>query len=444
MPQRNKYNLSCVGKTTGKIGMIVPFFMQKTVPGGKYTIKGTYNIKMASFATAVSGIFKAKIRFFHVKLRDIWDQFESYYAKRSTAGDAPYLTVENDPLPTSTSIWHYLPIQTKDLTAEKTVCALVPRAYRRIYVDHYIKHLADAYKESELYVTTAGGADVTTPQTIAWDYMDHDLFYDTLKYSQQTGSAVTVSTAGDDFTIQDLRTAISQQHFAERVMKYGLDCVKYIANMFGISTSDRDTSKLLYSEDRYLNVNEIMSTASTDTAPIGGSASVASTFFDDKDRFTFETNDFGIIMGLVSIIPQADFNGGIHHMLKYENVPYRFYTPDYANIGLQAVTKGDLYLDGTAGDADVVGYQYPYQDLRYNKNFVAGEYKDLYDYMTPFRDNTTVANPDQISGIGTTEFDYLYANDTEPHVRIFTGLDILGEIPVVKIADMDNIDLFNI
>ena len=54
---------------------------------------------------------------------------------------------------------------------------------------------------------------------------------------------------------------------------------------------------------------------------------------------------------------------------------YDFYFPAFAHLGEQAVLNKEIYLDGSANDNGVFGYQERYGEMRYHPSMVTGLFR---------------------------------------------------------------------
>lgn len=185
--------------------------------------------------------------------------------------------------------------------------------------------------------------------------------------------AVTAATSG--FTIRDLRTSSALQRYAERSLLYGNRYEEFIMREFGIKPRDARIQRPEYlgGGRGILNISEVLQTAESDDTGVGtmrGHGVAAISQFPIR----FRCPEHGIILGLMSIRPKSVYTQGIdREWLKRSRLD--FYTPELASIGMQEVLQQELYAQPDNKDK-VFGYSQRYQEYRYQKPLVTGEFRD--------------------------------------------------------------------
>lgn len=184
---------------------------------------------------------------------------------------------------------------------------------------------------------------------------------------------VTQSVSG--FTIRDLRTSSALQRYAERSLLYGNRYEEFIMREFGIKPRDARIQRPEYlgGGRGILNISEVLQTAESDDTGVGtmrghGVAAIS------QIPIRFRCPEHGIILGLMSIRPKSVYTQGIdREWLKRSRLD--FYTPELASIGMQEVLQQELYAQPDNKDK-VFGYSQRYQEYRYQKPLVTGEFRD--------------------------------------------------------------------
>lgn len=174
--------------------------------------------------------------------------------------------------------------------------------------------------------------------------------------------------------IRDLRLASSLQRYQERSLKWGNRYEEFIQREFGLKPRDSriDRPEYLGGSQSVLQISEVLQTAESQNTGVGtmrghGVASMR------QRNIRFRCPEHGLIIGLMSIRPQSVYTQGIPRAWLRRS-KFDFYTPELANIGMQEVYQQELYA--TNANKDVIfGFQDRYQEYRFMKPMVTGEFR---------------------------------------------------------------------
>ena len=207
----------------------------------------------------------------------------------------------------------------------------------------------------------------------------------------------TLSQSGA-ISIRDLRTSSALQRYAERSLKFGNRYEEFIQREFGVKPRDSRIQRPEYlgGGRGILNISEVLQTAEGTDTSVGtmrghGIASVA------QHPIRFKSPEHGIIIGLLSIRPKAVYTQGIEReFLKRSRLD--FFTPELANIGMQEVLTQELFATSTNKNS-IFGYSDRYQEYRYHKPLVTGEFRGTLNYWNMARifDNAPNLNDEFIN-----------------------------------------------
>ena len=199
-------------------------------------------------------------------------------------------------------------------------------------------------------------------------------------------------------SVRDLRTSSALQRYAERSLKYGNRYEEFIQREFGVKPRDSRIQRPEYlgGGRGILNISEVLQTAEGTDTSVGtmrghGVASVA------QRPIRFKSPEHGIIIGLLSIRPKAVYTQGIEReFLKRSRLD--FFTPELANIGMQEVLTQELFATSSNKNS-IFGYSDRYQEYRYHKPLVTGEFRDTLNYWNMARvfDNAPNLNDEFIN-----------------------------------------------
>lgn len=192
------------------------------------------------------------------------------------------------------------------------------------------------------------------------------------------------SSEGGVISIRDLRASAALQRYAERSLKYGNRYEEFIQREFGVKPRDSRIQRPEYlgGGRGILNISEVLQTAEGTDTSVGtmrghGVASIA------QRPIRFKSPEHGLIIGLLSIRPKAVYTQGIEReFLKVSRLD--FFTRELANIGMQEVLTQELYATAE-NTGDVFGYSDRYQEYRFHKPLVTGEFRDTLNYWNMAR-----------------------------------------------------------
>lgn len=194
-------------------------------------------------------------------------------------------------------------------------------------------------------------------------------------------------------TIRELRRAMAAQRFLERKALGGTRYQEQNLAFFGIRGSDArlQRSEFLGGVKQSVVVSQLLQTSQTsETSVLGTPAGNAVSAGGDRCfRKTF--NEYGFIVGMLSIIPKATYMNGMPKMYQRKDV-YDYYWPQFAHIGEQEIKKGEVFYDYRNGDLDTeldsysnnqtFGYTPRYAEYRFRNSRVCGDFKDSLSFWT--------------------------------------------------------------
>lgn len=177
-------------------------------------------------------------------------------------------------------------------------------------------------------------------------------------------------------TINTLRQAIAKQQFLERDARYGTRYIELIYSHFGVHSPDARLQRPEYlgGGTTRLNINQIAQTSETTETSPQGTLTAYGTLASTGNGFTRSFTEHGVILGLVSIRADLNYQQGIDRTFS-RKTRYDFYWPSYAHLGEQAVLNKEIYAQGTDADEDVFGYNERYAEYRYKPSLITGKFR---------------------------------------------------------------------
>ena len=209
-----------------------------------------------------------------------------------------------------------------------------------------------------------------------------------------SGLVADLSTA-TAATINQIRQSFQIQKLLERDARGGTRYTEIIRSHFGVVSPDARLQRPEYlgGGRTLVNINPVAQTGGTGaqgtTTPQGNLAAIG-TMLKPHDGFSQSFTEHGMIIGLVNVRADLNYQQGLRKMWS-RSTRYDFYFPAFAMLGEQAVLNKEIYVQGTAADNDVFGYQERWAEYRYHPTMITGLFKstttgtiDLWHYAQRF------------------------------------------------------------
>lgn len=279
-------------------------------------------------------------------------------------------------------------------------------------------------KSGELYVDSGNGKISAAYQSLSL-----------LSGSQFNEFANSGASEG---TIRELRRAIAAQRFLERRAVGGTRYIEQIRAFFGVKSSDArlQRSQFLGGCKNPVVISQVLQTSETTQSsplgqPAGNAVSAGGKYIFDH---TFE--EYGYVIGLISVVPKADYIQGIPKMYLRRDV-YDFYFPQFAKIGEQPIENQELYFDPTSVNNDkTFGYTPRYAEYRFRNNRVCGDFRDSLKFWTLARDFDRIQNLNsQFITCDPSTRIFAYENSDFHHLWCEIGLNVKSLRPLPKYGE---------
>lgn len=181
-------------------------------------------------------------------------------------------------------------------------------------------------------------------------------------------------------TINTLRRAFKLQEYLEKLARGGSRYIEYIFSMFGTRSSDKRLQRPEYIGGARQNmvISEVLATATTevdtDVTPVGNLSGHGISVGGNRMR-TYEAEEHGIIIGIVSVMPETAYQQGLHRSL-FRSDYLDYAVPIFANIGEQEVKNKELFLNQSLANQEATfGYVPRYSEYKFMNSRVHGEFK---------------------------------------------------------------------
>lgn len=427
--KRNAFSQDFTNSLTTKVGTLTPCFVKQVMPGDKIKLGVNMNVELPPMASAFKGKVSANIEFFFVPWRIVYGGWKNYYLfNGGVATQYAPAGVPKSVLPVfwrnggamnfpKGSLADYLGMRSwKDTTDPGlTEVSMLPfLAYHKIWEDWYRDPQVQkpAFMEAQeisstsrqpynlpyIYLNASGNNqkfDILTAKCFDGHLMTDlrqrnygkDIF--TNCYTTPSGGSqpMSVVTSGNKFTISQLRQANALQKFAERNQIAGGRYDEVTIANYGVKPADSALNEALYlgrlvssvyNTSVYATTNDSSSTSSNQnpfTSSLGGRGANSSAQGGSLVLKDFEAKEFGVVMGIFSLVPHATYKSGIDPIMLLgtgaTGFTDNFPVPSLAGIGNESIPA--LMVTGNQENTDTFGYTDRYCWWKYSLDEVHGK-----------------------------------------------------------------------
>lgn len=445
-PKRNFFDLSHDVKLSCNAGHLIPTMWMDCVPGDRVKIGCNALIRLAPLLAPMMHRVDVTMHYWFVPYRLLWPNWERFITGVLENG-------QSDPTPPALPFMQFQYTGYADVdplndylgippTGANTinVSAFPHAAFQRIWHEWYRdQNLIDADKIQLLDGDNgAQTADLIAMRRRSWQ---HDYFTAALPFAQKgaavdlplgefndvhvyrdaaagatelqaaVGTNVTVlheatpDLTGELYantselietatTINDLRRAMKLQEWLELAARAGSRYVEQTTAMFGVRPQDARLQRPEYitGTKSPVVISEVLNTTGTETRPQGDMAGHGVSV-NSGGYGSYQCYEHGIIMGIMSIMPQPAYQQGMSRLLTRDD-RYDFYWPQFAHIGEQEVANREIYAAHST-PAGTFGYVPRYSEHKYMPNRVSGDFRTSLDFWTWARQFSADVNLNQ-------------------------------------------------
>lgn len=224
-----------------------------------------------------------------------------------------------------------------------------------------------------------------------------------------------------EFDVLALRKSEAIQKWRENALRSGNQVQDNFVGHYGVKPSSHMDvhPQHIASISAPLNIGDIAATtnvgSNVENGLVGDIAGKGIMSFDGSEAIKFETNDFGVIMCLYSILPEAEYNANsvdrLNCLLERED----YFFNEYENLGLEAVDKCNISCN--TNSTGIVGYAPRYFGYKTKLDKVTGGFQKFQGFNGQYRHWAAPKyDVDGISMLDPVPLSCLYVNP-----RIFDG-----------------------
>lgn len=426
---RSTFDRSHGIKTTFDAGYLVPILVDEALPGDTVQCNFSGFARLSTPLKAVMDNMFMETFYFAVPMRLVWENWEKFNGEQDNPGDSVDFTIPviaSDATGYSNqSVYDYMGLPTQ-VTTSFNHSALPLRAMNLIYNEWF----RDQNLQNSLTVNKDNGPDAHTDYTLLRRGKRHDYFTSALPWPQKgdavsiplgtsapiytdAGGANNISIYSTDYsgtykdldtgggalniidgstgsetyslkadltnatasTINELRQAFQIQKLLERDARGGTRYIEIIHSHFGVMSPDQRVQRPEYlgGGSSPVNIHPVPQTSQTATTA-QGNISAFGTAGISGHGFTKSFTEHCLILGFVNCRADITYQQGLERMWS-RSTRYDFYWPSLAQIGEQTVLNKEIYLDGSANDDLVFGYQERYAEYRYKPSKITGKFR---------------------------------------------------------------------
>lgn len=431
--KRSKFSLSHYKLFTCDMGELVPVASFEALPGDTIQASTSLLLRVSPLLSPVMHPVSVRVHWWFVPYRQIWDEWEQFITGGSDGEGDGYTYPTLSGTPAAGSLWDYMDVKPGINTSYGS---LPIRAYNRIFNEHYRdEDLVTAVAETtntavqkvaweKDYFTSARpwpqkGPEVTLPlgtrapirgiaklnqvyaagpstgyetdgtgTTAYADYqiVDGDTANETFLVEEDPDNAGFPNiwadlSAASAVGVTDVRRAMALQRFAEARSRFGNRYSEYLRYL-GVRSSDARLQRPEYlgGGKQTIAFSEVLQTgtnfdANTGVATLRGHGVAAAR----SRRWRYFCEEHGQVVALMSVRPRTMYAEGSPRQFN-RRTKEDYFTKELEHIGQQEILKKEIYLQGTAADAETFGYQDRYSEYRHIQSGVATEFRSTLNF----------------------------------------------------------------
>lgn len=204
-----------------------------------------------------------------------------------------------------------------------------------------------------------------------------------------TGSGTVIADLSDATaaTVNQLRQAFLMQQLFERDARGGTRYVEAILARFNVQSPDFRLQRAEYlgGGSTYINVHPVAQTSETSPETPQGNLAAFATASETGNRigFTKSFTEHGYVIGLVSFRADITYQQGVDREWN-RSTRFDFFEPSLADLGEQVVYNKEIYVQGTPADDSAFGYMPRWDEMRYSKAEIRGQFRSTYAQSLDF------------------------------------------------------------
>lgn len=185
--------------------------------------------------------------------------------------------------------------------------------------------------------------------------------------SAVTGAAMgSIQGGTGSFSVLSLVYAQAIQRWREITLRSGFRATEQYEGHFGVKPifSEKDKCVFIDSVSSPLQINTVSNTTGNlgaDAVPLGDLGANGTSVLSSDKTIKFDAKDFGVIMCIYSVLPEATYQADGVDMMNIKCLPDDFFVPEFENIGMSHVPMSIFKLGANNGTNGFAARYYEYK-----------------------------------------------------------------------------------
>lgn len=194
-----------------------------------------------------------------------------------------------------------------------------------------------------------------------------------------SGNITIPSTGTGSFDILSLVRSLAIQKWRETTLRSGFRNTSQYEGHFGVKPifTEKDRCVFIDSISSPLQVNTVTNMTAPQSegdAALGDLGANGTSVIGPDKTIKFDAKDFGVIMCIYSVLPEATYNDFGLDMMNQKVLRDDFFTPEFENIGMQPITNLSRTL---TAQANTLGYVPRYSEYKCGYDRQTAEFSDM-------------------------------------------------------------------
>lgn len=403
-PGRSVFDLSYEKKFTCDMGQIIPIMCDEVVPGDFFKIGNQAVVRFQPLVAPVLHQIDMTVHYFFVPNRIMFDDWIDFITGGVDGQDATALPTWEPTDTSEGSLWDFMgfpigvdpdgvypvdfprraynmvwneyfrdeTLQNKVLLSNETI---LNRCWEKDYFTSALlsqqRGTAPALPISGTTKAVWGDPVGGAPTAVSYDGVSGTRPVNAGVKTFLESNVVDLSTAST-FDVADLRLAFQIQRWQERNNRAGVRYPEFLKAHYGVTIPDSTLQRPDYigGSKAPIIISEVLQTSETSVNSPQGNLGGHGITISDAYCGKYHVKEFGVIIGLMSIMPKPAYHQGIDRQW-IKSTRYDYYSPEFANLSEQEIIQAEIFASGVdTENLTPFGYQGHFDEMRTKKNMV--------------------------------------------------------------------------
>lgn len=244
-----------------------------------------------------------------------------------------------------------------------------------------------------------------------------------------------VNTVTQGISINDFRNVNAMQKWLETNIRRGMKYKDQMQARWGVNLKESllDMPEFIGGFSIDIDINQISQTVETDVSPLGSYAGQGTGFGSSKHSINCFCDDYGYIMGIVSVVPEPLYDQLIDKDW-FKTSPLDYFSPEFSQIGMQPVTMKELAPLCVHSNVDyekTFGYQRPWYEYLIKNNEIHGLFRSsLRNFVYARNFDSLPALNSSFTTIDSKQLNNIFSVDTSDKILAQIRCNITSARPI--------------